>query len=165
MGRRIGDMDIFLIVVASLLMLLGVLGSFVPILPGPLTSWLGLLVLGLSENVSISTSTLTLTFIIALVIYVLDYIIPALGTRKYGGSRYGMIGTTLGLIIGILAPIPFGIIIGPFVGALIGELLYQQDSQHALRAAYGSLMGFLASTFIKFSVAVVYLGLFIWIIL
>jgi len=157
-------MDTVLIILAALLMILGIAGSFLPILPGPLTSWAGLLTLSFTDTTSISHQTLFITFSIALGIYVLDYFIPALGTRKYGGSRYGMIGTTIGLIVGIFSPIPFGIIIGPFVGALIGELVYQNNSKTALRAAYGSLLGFLASTFIKFSVSVVYLGLFIWIV-
>jgi len=146
-------------------MLLGIAGSFLPILPGPLTSWVGLLVLSFSESADLSKSTLIITFLIALGIYIMDFIIPAMGTRKYGGSKFGMVGTMIGLVIGIISPIPFGIIIGPFVGALIGELLYQSDTSHALRAAYGSVMGFLASTFIKFSVAVIYLGLFMVVLL
>ena len=155
-------MDTLLIIMAFLVMLAGVAGSFLPIIPGPLTSWAGLLLLSFSSSVGLSSSSLIFTFVIALAIYILDYIIPAIGTRRYGGSKYGMVGTTMGLIAGILSPIPFGILIGPFVGALIGELLYQNDSRHAVRAAYGSLIGFLASTFIKFSVTLIYLGLFLW---
>ena len=155
-------MDTLLIIMAFLVMLAGVAGSFLPIIPGPLTSWAGLLLLSFSSSVGLSSSSLIFTFVIALAIYILDYIIPAMGTRRYGGSKYGMVGTTMGLIAGILSPIPFGILIGPFVGALIGELLYQNDSRHAVRAAYGSLIGFLASTFIKFSVTLIYLGLFLW---
>lgn len=155
-------MDILFISVAAILMLLGVIGSFLPILPGPLTSWLGLLILSYSQQATLSSSLLILTFCLALAIFLLDYIIPALGTKRYGGSRYGMIGTTLGLIIGLLSPLPFGILIGPFIGALIGELLYQNNTQYALRAAYGSLMGFLASTFIKFMVSLGYIVVFIW---
>ena len=155
-------MDILLISVAAIVMLLGVFGSFLPILPGPLTSWLGLLILSYSQQAALSSSTLTLTFCVALAIFLLDYIIPAIGTKRYGGSRYGMMGTTLGLIIGLLSPLPFGILIGPFIGALIGELLYQNNTQHALRAAYGSLVGFLASTFIKFMVSLCYIIVFIW---
>ncbi|MEM1002690.1 MAG: DUF456 domain-containing protein [Bacteroidota bacterium] len=157
-------MDIIIIVLSLLLMILGIVGSFLPILPGPLTSWAGLLVLSFAKTIEVSQNTLILTFIIALTIFVLDYIIPALGTKKYGGSKFGMIGTTIGLIFGLFSSIPFGIILGPFTGALIGEMLYQNDSRHALKAAYGSLIGFLASTFIKFSVAVVYFGLFLWIV-
>ncbi|WP_223551850.1 DUF456 domain-containing protein [Aestuariivivens sp. NBU2969] len=154
-------MDIFLIFVASLFMVLGIIGSFLPILPGPLTSWVGLLIVHFTEGIPMNTSFLVITLITALLIWVLDYIIPAIGTKRFGGSRLGMIGTTLGLIIGLFAPIPGGIIIGPFLGALVGELINRNDSKIAFKAAFGSFIGFLTSTFIKFIVAIIYLGLFI----
>ena len=154
-------MEIFLILIALLLMLLGIIGSFLPVLPGPLTSWAGLLVLHFTDGVEMSQTFLIVTLLVAVFIYVLDYIIPALGTKRFGGSRAGMIGTTLGLIIGLLSPIPFGIIIGPFVGALIGEMIHRNDFKKALKAAFGSFLGFIASTFLKFIVAIVFLGFFI----
>ena len=154
-------MDIVLIIIAFLFMLLGIVGSFLPILPGPPTSWLGLLIVHLTEAIPMNTSFLVITLVIAILIWVLDYIIPAIGTKHFGGSSYGMIGTSLGLIVGLLAPIPGGIIIGPFFGALIGELINKNDSKIALRAAFGSFIGFLTSTFIKFLVTMIYLGLFI----
>lgn len=154
-------MDIFLIFIALLFMLLGIIGSFLPILPGPITSWLGLLIAHFTDAIPINKSFLIITLLIAILIWFLDYIIPALGTKRFGGTRYGMIGTTIGLIIGLLAPIPGGVIIGPFVGALIGELINKSDSKTATRAAFGSFIGFLTSTFIKFVVAVIYFGLFI----
>lgn len=154
-------MELFLVALALFLMILGILGSFLPIIPGPLTSWAGLLVLHFTEGVDLSQMFLVITLIIAIVIYVLDYIIPAIGTKRFGGSRAGVIGTTLGLIIGLLAPIPFGIIIGPFFGALIGEMTHRNDLRKATKAAFGSFLGFIASTFLKFIIAVVYLGFFI----
>lgn len=154
-------MDIFLVVVATLFMILGVIGSFLPVLPGPLTSWIGLLILHLTDVVPMNWTFLIVTLVISILIWLLDYIIPAIGTKKFGGSKYGMIGTSIGLIVGLLAPIPGGIIIGPFFGALIGELLNKSDSKTALKAAFGSFLGFLTSTFIKFIVAIIYLGLFI----
>ncbi|WP_298530908.1 DUF456 domain-containing protein [uncultured Algibacter sp.] len=157
-------MDIVLIIIAALIMLLGIIGSFLPIIPGPLTSWLGLLILHLTETIPTNTSFLIITAIIAILIWVLDYIIPALGTKRFGGTRYGMIGTSIGLIIGLIAPIPGGIIIGSFVGALIGELLNKNDTKAATKAAFGSFIGFLTSTFIKFIVTLIYLGLFIGIL-
>jgi uncharacterized protein YqgC (DUF456 family) len=98
---------------------------------------------------------------VAIGIYILDYIIPAIGTKRFGGSREGMIGTTIGLIIGLLSPIPFGILIGPFMGAFIGEMIHRNDKRKALQAAFGSFLGFIASTFLKFIVAIVFLGFFI----
>lgn len=154
-------MDIFLVIVAALFMLLGIIGSMLPVLPGPLTSWVGLLIFHLTDAVPMNWTFLGITLAIALLIWLLDYIIPALGTKKFGGSKYGMIGTSIGLIVGLLAPIPGGIIIGPFAGAYIGELLNKSNSDKALKAAFGSFLGFLTSTFIKFVVAVIYLGLFI----
>ena len=154
-------MDIFLILLATFFMLLGIIGSFLPVLPGPLTSWVGLFIFHLIDTVPMDWTFLIITLIIALVIWLLDYIIPAMGTKKFGGSKAGIIGTTLGLIIGLIFLGPFGIIIGPFAGAYIGELINKSDSKTALRAAFGSFLGFLTSTFIKFIVAVIYLGLFI----
>jgi uncharacterized protein YqgC (DUF456 family) len=154
-------MELFLVLVALLLMILGIIGSFLPILPGPLTSWAGLLVLHFTEGVELSQTFLISTLLVAIFIYILDYIIPALGTKRFGGSRAGMIGTTLGLLVGILSPIPFSIIIGPFVGALIGEIIHRNDFDKALKAAFGSFLGFIASTFLKFIVAIIFLGFFI----
>ena len=114
-----------------------------------------------SSLTEISKKFLIITLIIAVLIWVLDYFIPAMGTKKFGGSRAGMIGTTIGLLVGLFSPIPGGIIIGPFLGAFIGGLLNNSDSRTALRAAFGSFLGFLTSTFIKFVVAFTYLGLFI----
>lgn len=157
-------MDIILVIVAALFMALGIIGSFLPILPGPLTSWIGLLILHFTDAVPIDKSFLIITLIVAILIWVLDYFIPAIGTKRFGGTRAGMIGTTIGLIVGLIAPIPGGIIIGPFLGALIGELSNNADSKTAFKAAFGSFIGFLTSTFIKFIVAVIYLGLFIGIL-
>ena len=117
-------------------MILGIVGAFIPVLPGPITGWVGLLLLHLTKVVPIDWTFLSITLVIAVLIYVLDYIIPALGAKKFGGSRYGIYGTTFGLVIGLIFFPPYGIIIGPFFGALTGELLYDSnDSQRALRAA------------------------------
>ncbi len=154
-------MDIFLVILSLLFMVLGIIGSFLPVLPGPLTSWIGLLILYFTDAIEISSTFLIVTFIIAIAIWVLDYIIPAMGTKQFGGSKSGMIGTTLGLIIGLFSPIPFGIIIGPFIGALIGELINDNDINKATKAAFGSFLGFIASTFLKFIIAIIYFGFFI----
>ena len=154
-------MELFLVILSLLLMLLGLLGSFLPVLPGPLTSWAGLLVLHFTDGVDLSNTFLILTLMVAIFIYVLDYIIPAIGTKRFGGSKAGIIGTTIGLFIGLIAPIPFGIIVGPFIGALVGEMVHRNDIKKALKAALGSYLGFIASTFLKFIVAIIYLGFFI----
>ncbi|EDP98179.1 DUF456 domain-containing protein [Kordia algicida OT-1] len=155
-------MDIFLTVIGFFLMLLGIIGSFLPVLPGPITSWIGLLLLYLTKAIPNDWTFLGITFVVALFVFILDYIIPALGTKRYGGSKYGIYGTTIGLIIGLLFLGPFGIIIGPFLGALIGELAFaEKDASSAFKAAFGSFLGFLFSTFLKFIVALIYFGFFL----
>jgi len=154
-------MDIALLIFGILLMILGILGSFLPVLPGPITSWFGLLVLHLSDAVPMNWTFLGITFAIAFVIWLIDYIIPAMGTKRFGGTRYGVIGTMVGLVLGILFFPPFGLIIGPFLGAFVGEMIKDsKDSKKALKAAFGSFIGFLTSTFLKFIAAVVFAGLF-----
>ena len=155
-------MDILLVSIGFILMLVGILGSILPVLPGVPISWLGLLMIYLTPSVPMDWLFLSITGVLAIFLYVLDYIIPAIGTKRFGGSRYGMIGATVGLLVGIIAPIPFGIIIGPFAGAYLGELLNTKTRHNALKAAFGSFVGFLASTFMKLFASFVFLGLFIY---
>jgi uncharacterized protein YqgC (DUF456 family) len=155
-------MDLFLLILGFLFMILGIIGAFLPVLPGPITGWVGLLLLHLTKAVPKDWPFLGITLAIAVIIYILDYIIPAMGTKKFGGSKYGVYGTTIGLLIGLIFFPPFGIIIGPFAGAFVGELMYDsKDSARALKAAFGSFIGFLFSTGLKFITGLIYLGLFI----
>ncbi len=158
-------MDIILLMLGLCCMLIGILGSFLPVLPGPPISWVGILLIYLTEAVPINYWILVIGFVFATMTVVLDYIIPAKGTRQFGGSSYGIWGTNIGLIVGFIIPIPFGFIIGPFVGAFVGEMIYNsKDKNRALKAATGSFLGFLASTFMKFIVCVGFLGLFLTIV-
>ena len=158
-------MDIFIIIIGLICMILGILGSFLPVLPGPILSWIGLLLLYFTKAIDMNYWLLGITLFITIVISILDFIIPAKGTKRFGGSSYGVWGTNIGLIIGLFAPIPFGFLIGPFVGAFIGEMIYNsRDHKRALKAATGSFIGFLASSFIQFVVCIGFFGLFIGLI-
>ncbi|QVY65280.1 DUF456 domain-containing protein [Polaribacter sp. Q13] len=155
-------MDIFLLLLGFLFVCLGIIGSFLPILPGPLTSWIGLLLLHFTKIIPMDWTFLGITLGLAILIWILDYFIPAMGTKRFGGTKYGVYGTTIGLIVGLLSPIPFGMLVGTFLGALIGELLYDsKDTNRALKASFGAFIGFLASTTIKFSISVIYFVLFV----
>lgn len=155
-------MDIFLLFLGFFVTILGLVGAFLPVLPGPLTSWVGLLILHFTKAVNFSSTFLLVTFGIALLVWILDYFIPALGTKKFGGSKKGIIGSTIGLFFGLIFFPPLGIIIGPFIGAFIGELIHDStNNNRALKAAFGSFIGFLFSTGLKFGVSLIYLGLFL----
>ncbi len=157
-------MDIILLLLGFIFVIIGILGSFLPVIPGPPLSWIGLLLLYLTPPVPMDWWILGLTLILALFVIVLDYIIPVMGAKKFGGSKSGMIGTTIGLLVALIFPVLgfFGIIIWPFVGALAGELLNKTDKKTAFKAAFGSFLGFLTGTFLKFMVAVIYFGIFVY---
>ncbi|SFJ56757.1 DUF456 domain-containing protein [Myroides guanonis] len=155
-------MEYILLILSLILMITGILGSFLPVLPGPPISWVGLLCIFLIKDIPYNYWLLGITLVITITISVLDYLIPAQGTKKFGGSKYGIWGTNIGLIVGLIAPIPLGFLIGPFVGALIGELLFDRGNlTRALKAATGSIIGFLVSTFMKFVVTICFLGLLV----
>ena len=141
-------MDYFLLALAIVLMIAGIAGCLLPVLPGPPLSYLGLVVLHFTKFADISRNLFIILAIVAIVVTVIDYVVPIWGTRRFGGSKYGMRGATVGLIIGLFLG-PFGIIIGPFIGAVVGELLFKDDIKYALKAGFGSLLGFLTGVGLK----------------
>ena len=164
-------MDIFLIILGAICLLLGIIGCVAPVLPGVPLSYLGLLLLHWTERVQFSWQFLVVWGVVVVVIQMLDYFIPAWGTKKFGGSKYGVWGSTIGLVVGLFMG-PWGIIIGPFLGAVVGELIYfnrhpqttlneteqslnnveqkkNSNLNRALRAGLGSFIGLLTGTILK----------------
>lgn len=162
MTLRQNNMDIFLLIIGFFFILLGIIGSFLPILPGPITGWIGLLILHLTSIIPMNWTFLGITLAIAIFIWGIDYVIPAWGTKKFGGTKYGVWGSVIGLILGLLFFPPFGIIIGSFVGAFIGEIIYDsKDGKRALKAAFGAFVGFMLSTGLKFITSLIFTWLYI----
>lgn len=156
-------MDLFLILLGLILVVFGILGSVLPVLPGPITGWLGLLLLFLTDAIPMNYYLIGITLFIALLIFILDYLIPAIGARRFGGSKKGAAGATIGLIIGLIVPIPLGFVIGAFVGALIGELIHDpKDLTRAIKSAFGSFVGFLASTTMKLFTSLIFLIIYVY---
>lgn len=151
-------MELFLSILAILLILVGIIGAILPIIPGPIISYLALLCLYFLEPPPFTEKFMINWAVITILVTALDQIIPILGTKKMGGTRYGVNGSIIGLILGIFFFPPLGIIIGPFLGALIGELIGGKDFNQATRAGFGSFLGFLSGTFLKltFSVIIAY---------
>jgi len=153
-------MDILLLILGLILILAGIVGCILPGLPGPLTAWVGLLLTIWAKVIPDDWSFIGVSFVVVLIITVLDYIIPAVGTKKFGGSKYGTFGAIIGLIVGLFVPIPGGIIVGAFVGAFIGEFIKNNDAPQAIKAAFGALVGFLISTGMQLIVTLVFLGIY-----
>ncbi|MBL6876990.1 MAG: DUF456 domain-containing protein [Flavobacteriales bacterium] len=150
-------MDLFLLILGLLFCLIGIIGSFLPIIPGPVTSWLGILLLNLTSAVEFNLNFVLITFTVAVSVGILDYIIPILGVKKLGGSRSGQIGTTVGLIVALVILGPIGIIVGPFLGALLGEMSTNKSFQNSLKPAFGSFIGVIAGSVIKFLISLSFL--------
>lgn len=142
-------MDYVLIGFGIILLITGILGCVLPVIPGPPLNYLGLLLLHLTERYQFSTKFMVTWAIITVVVYALDYVIPVWGTKKFGGSKRGVWGSVIGLVVGLFFFPPFGIIIGPFAGAVIGELSVGKDSGAALKSGFGSFIGFLLGTLLK----------------
>lgn len=146
-------MDIILIILAFICLLVGLLGAVLP-LPGPPLSFLGVLLLHWTSYVQFPASLLWGLGIATIVVTVLDYLVPAWGVKKFGGSSYGVWGSTIGLVVGMFFG-PLGIFVGAFVGGLVGELLAGKNSGQALKAAFGSFLGFLFGIVLKVVLCIV----------
>ncbi|GAB1452462.1 DUF456 domain-containing protein [Draconibacterium sp.] len=142
-------MDFVLIGLGIILMIIGLIGCVLPFLPGPPLNYTGLLLLHFTSTHHFSINFLVFWAIVTAVVYGLDLIIPVWGTKKFGGSKYGVWGSIIGLLAGFLFFPPFGIIVGPFVGAVIGELIAGKDSGAALKSGFGSFVGFITGTVLK----------------
>ncbi len=148
-------MDILLLVLGIISMLAGIVGSFLPVLPGPPLCYMGLILLHFSKFASFSPSFFIIYGLITLLIFIADFFMPAGVAKVYGASKYGTWGTSIGIVAGIFFLPPFGLIIFPFLGALIGELIQKKPTNLALKAAWGSFLGFLFGIFLKISLCLV----------
>ncbi len=145
--------EIALEIFCALLGVIGILGSVLPILPGPPVSYVGMLILyiwGVNTHDDLTRTVMITWLIVSVAVVVLDYIVPAYFTKVTGGSKAAAKASTIGMIIGILFFPPAGMIIGAFIGALIGEMFIEgKELKHSLKAALGSFLGFLFGTGLK----------------
>ena len=135
-------------------MITGIIGCLVPVLPGPPISFLGLISLHFTRFGDFTSAALITFGAIALTVTILDYLVPVWGTKKFGGSKYGTRGAAIGLIIGLFLG-PLGLIIGPLAGAFVGELIFRDDIKYAMKAGFGSLLGFLTGVGLKLAASFV----------
>ena len=140
--------------IIGILLFVGVIGCFVPIIPGPPISYGGLLVFHFFSSYSINDDVLWFMAFLVIAVTVFDLWVQIYGVKKFGGTKKAVNGSIIGLIIGIFFLPPFGIIIGPFLGAFIGARMEaNSDLNKAIKIALGALAGFLAGTMLKLSVS------------
>ncbi len=148
-------MEIFLMIVGILLILVGLVGCFVPALPGPPLAYVSLLLLQVGPEIPFTLKFMLIMGAIVASVTFLDYLIPAFGAKKWGGSKYGIIGAFIGVIMGIFIFPPFGFIIFPLLGALAGEIVNGAKTHQAFKAAFGTFVGLLLGTMMKFALTVI----------
>lgn len=141
-------MDIALLVIAFVFILIGFIGCIVPGLPGTPIAYAGLWIAQATDRVDFSWQFLLIWGVVVVIISVLDYLVPAWGTKHYGGTKWGVWGSTIGVFVGLFFG-AIGVILGPLVGAIIGELLAGKELQAALKAGWGSFVGILFGTILK----------------
>ena len=154
-------MDIFLFILAAIFMILGIVGSIVPALPGPPLSYVGLLLLQFTDKVQFSTSFLVGWGVVTLAVTILDYYLPIWTTKKVGGSKAGINGSIIGMVVGIIFT-PVGMILGTLLGAIIGELVGGASGDKALRSGLATFVGTMLSIGIKLIMCVSFAIYFIF---
>ena len=155
--------DYLLLILSLVLIIFGILGCVLPVIPGPPLSFLGILAVHFTKFAHFNSKILIIAALFAIIVTILDYIVPVWGTKKFGGSKYGTWGATIGLIVGLFFS-PFSaflsILLGPFFGAVIGEIIGGKNSAEAFKAGLGAFLGFLMGVgmklFVSIGIAIIY---------
>ena len=150
-------MDILLIIIGVICLIVAMLGCVLPLLPGPPLAYVGMLLFHFTDRLQFTPVQLVVWAVLVILVQVLDYVIPMLGTKYAGGTKWGNWGCVIGTVAGLFFP-PWGIVLGPFLGAVLGELVGDKNLKDALRSGFGSLAGFLFGTVVKLALC----GYFVW---
>lgn len=156
-------MEAILIIIAILCIAGGIVFSILPPLPGPLLTYVGMICThAVSNETEFSSTAFIVWAILGVIVLIADYILPAAATRKFGGTKAGMIGGMIGTVLGVILPIPFGIILGPLLGAIIGDLYGGNRIRSAFKSGFGSFLGFLFATLLKLLYTIILGGVIAW---
>ena len=149
-------MDVILSILAVVLLLVGIVGCVLPIIPGQVLAYCGLLCCYFCSYSDITTSYLWIYLALTAIVTVADFVLPAYMTKLSGGSRAGSVGATVGLVVGMLLGSVVGAIVGPFIGAVVGELVHDSSStERAIKVGFGSFISFLVGTGLKLIIAII----------
>ena len=141
----------------------GVIFSVLPPLPGPVLSYGAIITVHyLSGKTAFDISSFIIWGVLTVLVMVADYLLPAAATRKFGGTKAGIIGGMAGMVAGFFLPIPFGIMIGALFGAVIGDLYGGNHLRAAFRSGVGSFLGFIVASSLKVLLSVIIGGVALW---
>jgi len=142
-----------LVILGFLLLVVGIVGCVVPVLPGPILCFLALILLSLIRGwQTFSVAALVVLGALTILVTVLDNVLPVLTARRWGAGKAGIWGSVVGMLLGMFLLPPFGAIIGTFAGAVLGELLFGRKDADALRAGWGVFAGTMLSLAAKLAV-------------
>ena len=150
--------EIVIILLTLIFFLLGLIGAVLPVLPGPLFTYLGILLLYVFTDLDITFSELIVYAIVTVFVFFSDYFLQFLGIKKMGGGKNAIYGTIVGIFIGFFFS-PIGLIFGPFFGAFLGSLIDNNSNHQAFKIAFSALIGFFFGTLVKlvFAIYVIYI--------
>lgn len=163
-------MDIVLIIIGAVLCLIAIIGSLLPVLPGPLLAYIAFILLQLTSKDPFSWTFFIVRALIIIFLTIIDYVVPSRWTKKFGWTKRGVRGSNIWLVIAvIILPLlwitigPFGLIgliAGPFLGSYLGEKYAGKQHKHALKSARGSFIGFVTGSLLKLVVSIIMAGYF-----
>lgn len=142
-----------LIFVGLLIAVVGLIGCIIPVIPGPPLNFLSLVILELAIEDAFPLDFYFLWGGITIVVTVLDYVLPIMGAKVYKASSFGIWGSIIGMVIGILFLPPFGMILGLFIGAVLGELIAGKEDWEALKIGTVTFIASMLMIFIKLAVS------------
>ena len=146
-------MELIIGIIVIFLLVIGIIGSFVPAIPGPPISYGALLLSHFYVYPVSNEDFLWLMAVVVISVTIFDFWVQVYGVKKFGGSKKAINGSIIGLIIGLIFLPGIGIILGPFIGAFIGAKMEDPDVNKALKIALGALAGFMVGTLLKLSVS------------
>jgi hypothetical protein len=158
-------MNTLAIILAIIFFVAGVTGSVLPVLPGAVLIWLGMLIYGFLTKFDTLSSVFYIGQALAvLLVYLIDHLAGVWGVKRYGGSRSAIYGSLIGTFSGLVLLGPAGIIFGPFVGAVAGELINKKTLVTAVRSGIGTMVGLLGGSLLKLAIEIIMIIWFFWVV-
>ncbi len=158
-----GVWEIILFIISLMIMLVGMAGIVVPIIPSIPLIWLGAFLYAIFTHFEKITWLMLLIFaLLTIFSTVLENLGNVYGAKRFGATRWGIVGSVVGTGVGFYMGGPIGLILGPIVGTVIFEIIGGKDCKGALKSGLGNFVGFLGGSVVKILIGLVMISLFIW---